>query len=228
MTPRRVALALPVLFLALSLDRVIPRRSIPPARAVVASWDEAAPTLPGASEGRSGLAADPLNLVFVAAPGALVAGLSEAGWTRVPTTVRGSLGAALGQLLSGRAPAAFPPLGDRRLKGRVQDFNWVISERFLGERHSVRLWATGTVDRRGRHFWWGSARRELARRWPVLSRRPDPDADAERDFVLSTLARSPRAGTLVVLPHPRVPREGLDDRGFPFRTDGRVAVIELR
>lgn len=228
MTPRRVALAVPLLFLALSLDRALPSRRIPPARAVVATWDEAAQTLPGRNEGRFGLPGDPLNLVFVAAPGSLVAALTEAGWTRVPTTVRGSLGAALRQLLSGRAPTAFPPLNDYRLKGRVQDLNWVKPVRFLQERHHFRLWATGTVDRRGRMFWWGSGNYDLSVRWRDLSHRPDPDADRERDFVVSTLAGSPRMASIVLVPHPRVPREGVNDKGYPFRTDGRVAVIELR
>ena len=27
---------------------------------------------------------------------------------------------------------------------------------------------------------------------------------------------------------PQVPRDGANDKGYPFRTDGRVAVIELR
>jgi hypothetical protein len=33
---------------------------------------------------------------------------------------------------------------------------------------------------------------------------------------------------LVVLPAPRVPAEGVNDKGYPYRTDGRVAVIDLR
>jgi hypothetical protein len=68
---RRLVLALPVVFLALSLDRAGAERRIPPAEAVAANWEDAARTLPGLNEGRFGRPGDPLNLVFVATPDAV-------------------------------------------------------------------------------------------------------------------------------------------------------------
>lgn len=225
---KRIALLLPVVFLLLSLDRVVPDRAVPPSEAVAASWEEASPSLPGLNEGRFGRPGDPQNLVFVGTPDAVRAALRDAGWTEIPTTIRGSLAAGLKELIAGKRLAAVPPMNDYRLRGRRQDMNWALPVRFLQERHHFRLWRTGITDPRGRDFWWGSANYDLRVRWRDLSHVPDPDADRERDFIVSTLASSPRVRALVVLPAPRVPREGFNDKGYPFRTDGRVAVVDLR
>lgn len=225
---KRLVLCLPVLFLLLSLDRATPDRIFPPAQATAATWDEAAPSLPGLNEGRFGLPGDPLNIVIVGYPQVVRAALTGAGWTEVPTSLRGSIWAGLGEYLAGRPVAAFPPMNDYRLRGRRQDMNWAMPVRFLQERHHFRLWRTGIADRNGRSYWWGSANYDLRVRWRDLSHVPDPDADKERDFIASTLMNSPRQRGILILPAPRVPREGENDKGYPFRTDGRVAVIDLR
>lgn len=225
---KKFVLWLPVLFLLVSLDRVAPDRIFPPAEAMVSSWDEAAPTLPGRNEGRFGLPGDPLNLVIVGRREAVRAALRSAGWTEIPTSVRGSIWAGLKELLAGRPVASFPPMNDYRLRGRRQDMNWAMPVRFPQERHHFRLWRTGTTDRDGRSFWWGSANYDQRVSRLGLSHAPDPDANRERDFVVSTLMSSPRQRGILILPAPQVPAEGENDKGYPFRTDGRVAVIDLR
>lgn len=225
---KRLVLALPVLWLLLSADRLGVEQGMPPPPLVVPSWEEIAPTLPGRNEGRFGVPGDPLNMVFVGTPRAVRAALTEAGWTEIPTTIRGSLRAGIRELLDGKRIAAFPPMNDYRLKGRRQAMNWAIPVRFIEERHHFRLWHTGNFDARGRAWWWGSGNYDLSTRWRDLSHRPDPDANRERDFVVETLRASPRVESIVIIPHPRVPLEGANDKGYPFRTDGRVAVIVLR
>ncbi len=228
MTHRRAVLALPVLFLLLSLDRVLPEHPLPMAPVFVSGWDDVAPTLPGRDEGRFGLPGDPLNLVFVADPATLSAALTAAGWTRVPRSVRGSLGAGLAEWFDGRRLAAFPPMNDYRLLGRPQDENWALPVRGISARHHFRLWLTGAVSLDGRPFWWGSANRDLSIRWRDFSHRPDPDADAERDFIVRSLSASPLVESVVLAPLARIPRSGVNDKGYPFVTDGRAAVIVLR
>ncbi|MDD5304279.1 MAG: LssY C-terminal domain-containing protein [Elusimicrobia bacterium] len=225
---KKFVLWLPVLFLLASLDRVAPDRTVPPAEAVVSTWDEAAPTFPGRNEGRFGLPGDPLNLVIVGRREAVRDALRSAGWTEIPTSARGSIRAGLEEFLAGRPVASFPPMNDYRLRGRRQDMNWAMPVRFLQERHHFRLWRTGTVDRSGRDFWWGSANYDLRVRWRDLSHVPDPDANRERDFIVSTIMNSPRQRGILILPAPQVPTEGENDKGYPFKTDGRVAVIDLR
>lgn len=225
---KRFVLALPVAFLLLSSDRIGRELGVPPTPLIEPSWESIAPTLPARNEGRWGRPGDPLNLVFLAAPAELRAALTEAGWTEVPTTIRGSLRAGFRELREGRRIAAFPPMNDYRLLERRQAMNWALPVRFLDERHHFRLWHTGRFDPRGRAWWWGSGNYDLSVRWRDLSHRPDPDMNRERDFVASSLARSPRLEAIVTLPHPAIPREGVNDKGYPFVTDGRVAVILLR
>lgn len=225
---KRLLLALPPLLLLLSLDRLGPTPGIPPAPAFVRDWNEAAPSLPGVNEGRGGWPGDPLNLVFVASPDALRRTLTQAGWTEVPRTLRGSLAACLSELLAGRRPASFPPMNDYALRGRRQDMNWAIPVRGIGERHHFRLWCTGQLDARGRCYWWGTGNYDRSIRRLDLSRRPDPDMDRERDFVLDSLGSSPLVEIRLLAPLPQIPAEGVNDKGYAYRTDGRVGVAVLR
>lgn len=221
------AAALPAAFLLLSLDALSARPPAPP-RAAVPSWADAAPLLPGRSEGRFGRPGDPLNLILVGSAAQIRAALAEAGWTEVPATVRASLAAGLGELLEGRAVAAFPPMNEYRLGGRPQDMNWAEPTRFLSARHHFRLWDSGYADARGRPVWWGSADEDVAIRWRDLSHVPNPDDDAERDFIALTLHGSPRVESASLAALPQIPREGANDKGYAFFTDGRAAVIVLR
>lgn len=134
---QQLVLLLPAGFLALSVDRILPERR--PAPLVMdVSWEEAAPTLPGVTEGAFGRPGRPLAVVFAATPSSLRAALSAAGWTSVPTSLRGAL--AAGML----------PMSDERLIGRRQNMNWTSPAGRL------RLWFTGEVDPDGRAYWWGA------------------------------------------------------------------------
>jgi hypothetical protein len=184
--------------------------------------------LPVRNEGRFGRPGDPLNLIFVGSPEAVRTALTGAGWTEVPTATRDSLAAGIGELLDGRPLAAFPPMNDYRLRGRRQDMNWSLPVRPLEERHHFRLWRTGLVDRLGRDFWWGSGNYDQSIRWRDLSHVPDPDGARERDFIAAGLASSARLESSTLVASPRIPREGVNDKGYAFRADGRAALIVLK
>jgi len=178
--------------------------------------EQAAPMLPAVNEGRFGRPGDPLNLVFVGTLGDVREALRGAGWTEVPTALRSALAAGV------------MPMNDYRLVGRRQNLNFEIPVRPFSERHHFRLWLTGMADRNGRGVWWGSGNYDLAIRWSDLSHVPDPDMDRERDFIVGTLAGSPLVQTAALLRLPQIPTEGVNDKGYPYRTDGRAAVIALR
>lgn len=225
---RRLALALPVFFLALSLDRVLPEPPEPglPERAV--ALDEAVAGLPGMNKGRFGRVGNPLNLVFVGTEASLREALSGAGWTEVPGTIRASIAGGAAELLTGRTVASAPPMNEYWLDGRRQDMNWAIATKFLSARHHFRVWDTGLRDERGRAIWWGAGDYDLSIRWHDLSHVRDPDLDAERDFIAASLKDSPRLERVALMAVPSIPREGANDKGYPFHSDGRAAVIELR
>lgn len=214
---KRAVLLLPALFFLLSLDRLEPE---PPPRALAG--------FPERNAGRFGRPGDPLGFVIAGSPEAVRAALSGAGWTEIPTSVRGSLAAGLAELLDGRSLTAFPPMNDYRLGGRRQDMNWAIAIRPLQERHHFRLWRTGRRDARGRELWWGSGNYDLRIRWRDFSHVPDPDADRERDFLVSTLRGSPLVESATLDASFRTPRSGANDKGYPFTTDGKAALIVLK
>jgi hypothetical protein len=215
MKARELVLLIPAVYLALSVDRLGPDR-FRPIPVPVYGLDQAVPLLPAVNEGRFGRAGDPLNVVFVGTGADIRAALTAAGWTEVPTSLRGALAAGL------------MPMNDYRLIGRRQDLNWEISVRPFSERHHFRLWFTGIADHSARPLWWGSGNYDLSIRWADLSHRPDPDMDRERDFIVKTLAGSPFVQTSVLVRMPQIPLEGVNDKGYAYRTDGRAAVIALK
>jgi len=186
------------------------------------------PRLPARNVGRFERPGDPLNLVFVGSREQVVGALEGSGWTRIPVGIPAALRAALGELARGRFPRTFPPMNVYRLEGRAQDLNWSRPITRIGQRHHFRLWRSGFADERGREVWWGSGNRDIAVRWRDLSHVPDPDADAERDYILRSLASSPALESAGLKSLSQIPREGFNDKGYPFATDGRALVLTLR
>ncbi len=225
---RRLVLALPVVFLALSLDRVLPEKPSPPAPIRAVALEEGVAGLPGRNNGRFSRPGDALNLVFVGSDAAVREALTSSGWTEVPATIRASLWEGLRELCSGKPLAAFPPMNEYWLEGRRQNMNWAIPIKPLATRHHFRLWDTGLRDPRGRAVWWGSGDYDLKLRLYDLSHVPDPDMNTERDWIAASLKDSRRLERVSIADVASIPREGANDKGYPFRTDGRVALIELR
>lgn len=181
--------------------------------------------LPGLNTGRFGRPGDPWNLLFLGPEDALASALEGGGWTRLPETYLGSVLGGLGQLLRGRRLTLFPPMNFYTQFGRFQDQNWVLVTTPILRRHHFRLWKAPFTDPDGRQAWWGSANYDKAARFWDLSHVPDPDVDAERDFIAGTLAGTAEMTTL--MPAANVPREGKNDKGYPYFGDGRVLVVRV-
>ncbi len=225
---KKLVLALPVLFLAVSLDRVLPERPVPLATRTVASVEKAVAELPAMNKGRFERPGNPLNIVFVGSEEAVRSALLGAGWTEVPGTIRESFWEGFRELLAGKTLAATPPMNEYWLDGRRQNMNWAVAVRPLAARHHFRLWDTGLRDPRGRAIWWGAGDYDLEIRWHDLSHVRDPDLDKERDWIAGSLETSPRLEKVTYVAHAGLPREGANDKGYKFHADGRVAVVELK
>lgn len=186
------------------------------------------PKLPARNVGRFDKPGDPMNLLLIGTEEQVRSALLEAGWTSIPVRIPASFRSGLGELLRGRMFRSFPPMNLYRLGGRVQDQNWSMPITAIARRHHFRLWRSPFRDEAGREVWWGSGNLDLKVRWRDLSHTPDPDADRERDFIGSTLEGSPWVASKTLMAAPQIPREGANDKGYPFHNDGRVLVVALK
>lgn len=231
MTRRRAAAAAGLAGVALLLlgDYLIPfGNPAPPVSAEPTPVAALLPRLPARNVGRFGKEGDPLNLVFLGRADEVVGALREAGWTRIPVRIPAALREALRELATAGSFRAFPPMNFYRLNGRFQDLNWSQPITPVSKRHHFRLWRTGLRDEKGRELWWGSGNLDIGVRWWSLSHIPDPDMDGEREHIAATLAGSRWVESLALAPTAQVPREGVNDKGHAFRTDGRVLVVTLK
>lgn len=225
---KSLILALPLASLVWQVDlrsSVCPQ---PPAPRVIRVPGPALAALPAKTRGRFGREGDPLNLLFLGSESAVRETLSHAGWTEIPRTILGSVLAGLCDLLSGRRLSRFPPMNGYRVLERLQDMNWAITLVPIEKRHHFRLWRTGLIDARGRELWWGSGNFDLSARYWDLSHRPDPDMNAERDFIAESLKGSRRVEKISLIPLPQIPRNGHNDKGYAHFTDGRALLVELK
>ncbi|MBI5882423.1 MAG: LssY C-terminal domain-containing protein [Elusimicrobia bacterium] len=210
-------------------DILFPLGSTYPSPRTVTSTDlhSLLKVLPGRDIGRGTREGDPMNLAFWGTDGEVREALQGTGWTEVPLRLGASLRAGTAQLLTGRKVTMFPPFNLYQVLSRTQDMNWAMVDKPLVSRHHFRLWRTGFTDRGGRQLWWGSGNRDLSIRWSDLSHRPDPDMDAEREFIAKSLEGSALVRKLSRHTLPQIPLSGANDKGYAFRTDGRVLLVEL-
>jgi len=225
---RRLVLTLPLAALLLQVDRFAMSTTAPTPVHLAQDLSEALRALPARSEGRFGSPGDALNMLFLGSEEAVSRALEDAGWMSLHLAIAPSVGAGLAQLLRGERLTKFPPMNLYEVMGRTQDMNWAQVVRPIQERHHFRLWRTGIVDRRGRELWWGSGNYDLSVRWIDLSHRPDPDMNRERDYLAATLRGVPSVESLALVELPQIPREGRNDKGYPFTTDGRALLVLLR
>ncbi|MEK7859305.1 MAG: LssY C-terminal domain-containing protein [Elusimicrobiota bacterium] len=225
---RRLVLALPALSLVLHCDLLFPLPTVVLPRRQASDLAEVYRNLPSRDIGRFSRPADPLNMIFLGTEEAVRRTLEDAGWTSLPLTIAPCFWEGLGQVLTGRRLTKFPPMNDFRVLGRRQDMNWVQVIRPVETRHHFRLWKTGVFDARGREVWWGSGNFDLSVRYWDFSHRPHPDMNLERAFLAESLKGSARVERTALLDLAQIPKAGVNAHGYPFSSDGRALLVELR
>lgn len=225
---RKLVLALPVMAAILQADRLWPFPRVELQRRPIKALSEELASLPARDIGKFERPADPLNMLFLGTEASVQEALEGAGWTRIPIPISDAFWRGLGELLRGEQLRSFPPMSDFRVLGRVQDMNWVLVIKPIETRHHFRLWRTGLHDARGRELWWGSGNFDLSWRMRDFSHRPHPDMNLERDYLAKTLEGSPLVEKASLVALPQIPREGVNAHGYPFTSDGRALLVELR
>lgn len=223
---KKLVLLLPVLALVLQCDKLLASGPVPPAY-TPDSLQEALEALPARNHGRYGKEGNALNMLFLGSEEDVRGALEHAGWTSIPLTISACVSEGLGEWWRGETVSSFPPMQGYRLMGRYQDLNWaqVVSWQ---ARHHFRMWRTGIRDKKGRELWWASGDYDEKLRLWDLSHVPNPDLNLERQWLQDSLAGSPYVEKLTLVPLKQIPRSYRNDNRYPFTSDGRALLVELK
>ena len=187
-------------------------------------------SLPATDTGHKGLPASPLILVFIGSKPQISFALKNARWVSVPRNGFLNVFEGLGQMIGGANVTKFPPFRKFHVEGKGEDMNWAQVVHVVTKRHHFRLWKLKDLAPDGRQIWWGSGSYDVGINWRHIinpTHAISPDISAERDYIARSLLGSPgvvRAGLTAL---PQIPREGVNDEGGAYFTDGRALVVEF-
>lgn len=171
-------------------------------------------------------AGDPINLVFLGTGPALDAAFEAAGWQVAGRGTAKALAREITAILLGHSSYE-APVSTEYFEGRRQDVAWQLPGPSARIRHHLRIWLLDSTT----GVWVGSAIKDVGLLVRPLTgtatHRVDPDADAERDFIVTSLEASGCAHLVDYLALPGAVRSGRDISRQPFFTDGRAAVVRV-
>ncbi len=192
--------------------------------------------LPVRTVTKKGVPGDPVNVAFEGSRDTILSDFHKIGWVEAdPLSPRNDVRLAEDTIARRLYPAA--PVSSLYLLGRKQD---VAVEQELGStarRNHARLWDTGRSDPTSHlELWIGDASRDIGieilrspkRRLPIgTTHHIDPNVDAERDLIQSSLRAKGVVATVVMEPGMGRTTNARNGGGDPFHTDGQVALIVL-
>ena len=174
---------------------------------------------------------DPVNLALVGTEAQVNAAMKAAGWFVADALgLKSDLKIGVDSVL-GR-PDTTAPVSNLFLFGRKEDLAF---EKPVGDnprqRHHVRFWKWDKT-KNGQPVWFGSAtydeRVGLSHTTGQVTHHIGPDVDAERDRIATELAKAGCVQATSWIVGFQQPPEGRNGGGDPWRTDGRLAVVDLR
>jgi LssY C-terminus len=188
--------------------------------------------LPKVTANADGIPGDPLNVALVGDEAELVGAMLAAHWQPAdPITLRSSLKIAESVALHRPDPKA--PVSALYVFGRKQDLAF---EQDLGgsadRRHHVRWWRVETEDVDGRPLWIGDAAFDrgagISHLTGQITHHIAPDIDAERDYLMASLAKAGRLAGRYEWPGIGATEHGRNAGGDRYVTDGMIAVGILK
>lgn len=175
---------------------------------------------------------DMVNFVLIGSQQQVLDAFSKGGWVQVDRTKGEAVAHAILATIAKQSYLEMP-MSELYLYGRPQDYGMARAEPIsvVQTRHHLRLWKA-PFQIGGRDVWAGAATHDLGfekdQRNGNLTHRIDPNVDAERDFVRSSLSEGGgvAASTLVAPANPVT--QANTATGGSFHSDGKIAVIEVK
>lgn len=180
----------------------------------------------------SGIPADPINIGLVGSEEEFHRAMLAAKWYPADAiTLESALRIAVDVVL--RRPYDDAPVSSLYLWGRKEDFAF---EQPMGnnprQRHHVRFWRSAKLDAQSRPLWLGAATMDvrvgLSSITGQITHHISPDVDLERDRIIADLKQIDGLSRVYWIDGFHKALNGINGEGDPWRTDGRLAVGEIK
>jgi hypothetical protein len=174
---------------------------------------------------------DPLNLVVIASPRALLA-FTRAGWDETELLTWSSAWKTFKAFFGGEYK--YSPMSALYYDGRAQSLGLQKARDTIHERNHLRLWWT-PWRYKGRNVWVGTITRDIGvyfttRAWNLATHAIDPDVDEARSYLVEDLLTTESIQTLGLIGGVGEATKADPHRNLmfaPWWTDGRRAIIQL-
>jgi hypothetical protein len=177
---------------------------------------------------KQGIPGDPMNVGLIGSRAQVVTAMTQAGWHAAdPITVRTSLDIGVDVVL--KRAYADAPVSSLFFDGRRQDlaFERAVT-RSPAERHHVRFWRVLEQGIEGREVWIGAASFDrgvgFSHDTGQITHHIAPDLDAERDFLMASLADAGVLSDTYVVDGVGPTLFGRNGGGDPYYTDGKLTI----
>lgn len=196
--------------------------------AIDARVSEALEALPERSATRKGRPSDVVNLAFLGSAQQIDEAFKAAGWTYGDSVSTRSVLREM-RALSSLNSYAHLPISNQWLGGQAPDFTLQKSFDSYQKREHIRFWNESAP---GQNLWVSGAIRETSAAWSIRKGKfihhVDPDLDAEREKVVRDLTLTGCVANVYNVQRPQPPRQLKISSGDTLRTNGAVAVIQLK
>ena len=192
--------------------------------------DEWIQEMPERTTTTKSVSADLINLVFLGSRQQVQAAFLEAGWHTSDPVSKRSFARSLYALLNNSGYAQ-QPMKTFLLDGKPQDMSWQKGLNDYGRRDHLRIWERpieGSID----SAWVSSSTRDtsaiLSVKYRGFLHHISPDIDEERAKVIRDLKFAGCISSVSYVARPESPTFTQNSTGDWMRTDGSIAVIQLR
>ena len=224
--------------LRIKLNQPVPSASLPPAEPVSEQaetreelhLEDTAPSLPQRTTTESQATADVVNLVFLGSREQVEAAFRQAGWSTSDAFSRHSFVHTFYAFLN-NSSYDHAPMKTLLLDGKPPDMNWQKSLNSYNRRDHLRIWQwSETAD--SESVWLSSSthdtRATLSIKHHEFVHHIAPDIDDERSTVIRDLELAGCVRSVHLAARPGMSNLTQNANGDPVRTDGELAVVQLK
>jgi hypothetical protein len=192
--------------------------------------DEQVLSLPARTSTPKSVDADVVNLAFLGSQDQLERAFQSAGWlSSDASSKRNIFHQYRAFVLSHSYPQG--PMSQQLLEGHASDFNWEKGLDSVAKRDHLRVWSD-SLTLQGSPVWLGASTRDVGIRLMLrngtFTHRVEPDIDVERERIVRDLSLAGCVESVYNAPRAAMPGSLLNSTGDKLRTDGAVAVVQLK